>query len=237
MIGGTETYGKFVADPFPALVEVRTGLRTINLGCVNAGPDAFLNEPVVFDIAAHAQVTVLQVMGAQNLTNRFYAVHPRRNDRFLRADPRLRAMFPDVDFTEFHFTRHMLRALRAAGPERFEIVADELRSAWVQRMSRLARRLGDRVILLWLADRSPGQSAKATDALSDPILVDAEMVAAVRIHVADYVEVVSSPAARSAGVAGMCFAPLDRLAAAEVPGPAVHRDAAAALAPHLLRLV
>ena len=32
VLGGTETYGKFVADPYPALVEQMTGLRMVNLG-------------------------------------------------------------------------------------------------------------------------------------------------------------------------------------------------------------
>ena len=70
VLGGTETYGKFVADPYPALVEQMTGLRMVNLGCINAGPDVFLNEPAVIEIAALARATVVQVLGAQNLTNR-----------------------------------------------------------------------------------------------------------------------------------------------------------------------
>ncbi len=52
VIGGTETYGKFVPDPYPALIEARMGLQMVNLGCLNAGPDVFLNEPEVFAIAA-----------------------------------------------------------------------------------------------------------------------------------------------------------------------------------------
>ena len=43
----------------------------------------FVNEPTVIDICSKALVTVVQLMGAQNTSNRFYAVHPRRNDRFL----------------------------------------------------------------------------------------------------------------------------------------------------------
>ncbi len=36
-------------------------------------------------------------MGAQNLSNRFYAVHPRRNDRFLRASTLMKTIFREVD--------------------------------------------------------------------------------------------------------------------------------------------
>ncbi len=235
VIGGTETYGKFVAAPYPALLEAATGIAVVNLGCVNAGPDAFLNEPAIFDIAAGARITVVQVLGAQNLSNRFYAVHPRRNDRFLRASPALQAMYPEVDFTEFHFTRHMLRSLRATGPQRFDVLADELRTAWLHRMTSLVARLG-KVTLLWLSDRPPPTAAEAAEAPCDPFLVDATMLGALRSLAADYVEVVTSRAARAEGVAGMAFSPLERLAAAELPGPAIHRDVAAALAPRLRRL-
>ena len=63
VFGGTETYGKFVADPYPTLVEAATGIVMVNLGCVNAGPDVYLNEPAVPAIAAGARVAVLQVPG------------------------------------------------------------------------------------------------------------------------------------------------------------------------------
>ena len=237
VIGGTETYGKFVADPYPALVEAGTGLQMVNLGCVNAGPDVFLNEPEIVQICAGAAVTVVQVMGAHNLTNAFYSVHPRRNDRFLRAAPPLQAMFPEVDFTEFHFTRHLLRALQAVSIERFAVVTDELRVAWVCRMTDLLARIGGKVVLLWLADRPPACDRQGRDRLHDPILVDAGMIGALKDGYAEYVEVVVSAQARADGVAGMSFAPLDRPAAAEVPGPAVHREVAAALAPRLMRLL
>jgi hypothetical protein len=237
VIGGTETYGKFVADPYPALLEAETGLHTVNLGCFNAGPDVFLHEPEVFEIAAAAAVTVVQVMGAQNLTNRFYTVHPRRNDRFLRASADLLAMYPEVDFTEFHFTRHLLRTLRSVSANRFEVVAEELRAGWVRRMRELLSRIGGKVILLWQADRPPPRHRQSRYRLRDPILVDAEMIGALKSGFVDYVEVVVSIRARARGVSGMVFGPLERPAAARLPGPAVHREVASALVPRVLRLL
>ena len=159
-LGGAETYGKYVPDPFPDLVEEEVGFAAINLGCVNAGPDVYLAEPEVIRIAQGAEAVVLQIMGAANLTNRFYSVHPRRNDRFIAATPQLRALFREVDFTEFHFTRHMLTALEAVSKERFEIVAEELRQTWVQRMTDLLGQLPDRTVLLWMAEASPQPMAE-----------------------------------------------------------------------------
>ena len=112
-LGGTETYGKFLAAPYPVLVEDALGLPAANFGQINAGVDVYLNDPGVTAAAANAAVAVVQVMGANNMSNRFYTVHPRRNDRFLRASATMQAVFRDVDFTEFHFTRHMLGALAA----------------------------------------------------------------------------------------------------------------------------
>lgn len=237
VLGGTETYGKYVPQPYPALVETETELRMVNLGCVNAGPDVYLNQPAVTQIAAGADVVVVQIVGAHNLTNRFYTVHPRRNDRFLSASGHLRSLFRDVEFTEFHFTRHMLMTLRAAAPDRFEVVADELRSAWVARMKQLLARLPTRVVLLWMAGHSPSDAMRQDGLFDEPTLVDDRMVAAIKPFASAYVEAVSTPAARACGLEGMAFSPLDAPAAAGLPGPAVHEEVARALVPVLQRLL
>ena len=237
VLGGTETYGKFVPLPFPDLIEQELGLPVANLGCMNAGPDVFLNEAAVMQIAAQASVTVVQILGAQNLSNRYYAVHPRRNDRFLGATPLLRTIFPRVDFTEFNFTRHMLMSLQSASADKFEVVAEELRAAWVTRMKLLLSRLGRRVILLWVSDQAPPSPARRVDLARNPLLIDSEMINAIRAPVAGYVEAVFSAAALSQGVEGMAFAPMEAPAAAGLPGPAAHREVADLLMPAIHRLI
>lgn len=237
VLGGSETYGKFVQDPFPDLIERDLGLPVANLGCMNAGPDVFLNEESITAIAAQACVTVVQLLGAQNLSNRYYAVHPRRNDRFLGATPLLRAIFPRVDFTEFNFTRHMLQALQHSSAERFEVVAEELRAAWVVRMKLLLARLAGPTILLWMADVAPPSPTRQVELARNPLLVDAEMVAVIRPSATGYVQVISSAQARAQGVEGMAFGPLDAPAAATVPGPLVHREVAEALLPLIHQLL
>ncbi len=233
-LGGTETYGKFVPVPYPALLEQRLGVPVINLGCVNAGPDVYLNDSAVLDVAAGAQVAMVQVVGAQNLTNRYYAVHPRRNDRFLSASPLMRQMFREVDFTEFHFTRHMLQSLQAVGPDRFEILAEELRAAWVQRMKALLTRLPRARVLVWLGDHPPLRAGLSPDLHRDPILVDAEMIAALMPYVSAYAEHVGGAVQSTAG---MVFAPMEEPAAQGLPGPAVHQALATTLAPVLQRFL
>jgi hypothetical protein len=169
VLGGTETYGKFLPLPYPALTEEATGIRMVNLGCVNAGLDVYLNEPVIPDILGRARVTVIQLMGAQNMSNRYYAVHPRRNDRFLRASGLLRTIYREVDFTEFNFTRHMLTTLQSISPQKFEVVVDELKAAWVARMSLLLDQARGKTVLLWMADRPPSATVAPGGSDAGPV--------------------------------------------------------------------
>ncbi|MEL6641461.1 MAG: DUF6473 family protein, partial [Pseudomonadota bacterium] len=92
-LGGTETFGKFIETPFPALIELELRHPCINFGCVNGGVDAFVNDPTIMEACKDADLTVVQIMGANNLSNRFFSVHPRRNDRFLRASTVLQAIY------------------------------------------------------------------------------------------------------------------------------------------------
>lgn len=229
VLGGTETYGRFVERPYPVLTEAATGLRMVNLGYLNAGVDVFLNDRAVMQLCAGARATVIQLLGAQNLTNGFYSVHPRRNDRFLAATPRLKRLFGDVDFTEFHFTRHLLAALQERSSERFAAVVAELQAAWMQRMERLLRAAGGRKILLWIGEEPPGDGGTPCAHAPDPLFVTRAMIEALRPVVAEVVEVVESAEARAAGTEGMVFAPEEESAAQSTTNLAVHRDVAAAL--------
>lgn len=236
-LGGTETYGKFVPEPFPALTEAATGIAAINLGCVQAGPDAYLNDPGSLELARQAAVTVVQVTGALNLSNRLYAVHPRRNDRFLQASSILQSLFREVDFTEFAFTRHLIQTLAAVSPDKFAIVVDELRTAWLARMGLLLERLSGPVVLLWIGSRPPPVDADL-DQISDHPLIHKGMIDALRPKVTDYVQVAASAVARAEGVRGMAFPPLlEEHAARGLPGATAHREAAAALTPVINALV
>lgn len=234
-LGSSETYGRFVVAPFPALIEENLGIPVANLGAPNAGPDVYLGDRGVIEVAADAHLAVLQVMGAQNMTNRYYTVHPRRNDRFVAATPLLRSMYRDVDFTEIHFTRHLIQTLWSRGPERFEPIAAELKSLWRERMTAILLRLPPRRILFWMADHVP--PVAADDPTAAPALVDRSMVTALRPHAAAYVEHIPSDAARADGLRSMRFLPGEERAVHEVPNAAIHQEAAESLLPAIERLL
>ncbi len=228
-IGGTETYGKFIQKPFVNLVEEVIGTNCVNLGYMNAGIDAFLAEPAALEIARLSQVTVVQIMGAQNMSNRYYRVHPRRNDRFIGASNMMKMVFNDIDFSEFHFTRHMLGTLCARAPDRYTMVRDELRMAWSARMKLLINTIGGKVVLLWVSDHPPETAMGPSGLGPDPLFVDRLMLEELRPLVADIVEVQFSTHALTDGLEGMCYSDMERVAAQKVPGPKAHAETAAAV--------
>lgn len=239
-LGGSETYGKFIKTPFPALVESNLGVNCINFGIPNAGIDVFANEAFLVETALGAEISVVQIVGAHNLANRFYSVHPRRNDRFISASALLSSIYPEVDFSEFHFTRHMLNILYGVSPERFAVVRHELQEAWMARMKLLLRRIRGKAVLLWLADHAPpnqADSQKNPAENTDPLFVTREMLDRLGTHAKDCVQVVVSAKALAAGTQGMVFSEMEASAAQRLVGPQAHGEAAKLLTDTLTHYV
>lgn len=235
VLGGSATFGKYVARPYPALVEAALGRPVANLGGLNAGPDFYLSDPAALDIAGRAQVAVVQVTGAEALSNPFYSVHSRRNDRFLVATPALRALFPQVDFTEIHFTRHLLQMLERSDPGACAQVITALKDTWLSRMRQLLARMPRRRVLLWLADAPPPDRALGLEPA--PPFIDRTMLDALRPEVDAAVVATPSPRARSLAPFDMTFPETEAALAAGLPGAAMHAEVAAALAPTLRSLM
>ena len=232
-LGGTETYGRFVETPYVTLLDSALELTCVNFGCMNAGVDVILHDPFLPDAARHADVAVLQVPCARNLSNRLYQVHPRRNDRFVSATAMMQSIFPDVDFAAFHFNKHMLSHLRSLSSDRYRIVEQELHEAWKARMSQLLERIQGRVLLMWLSDRRPED---AEQDWREPMHVTRDMIDHVTPLATDYIEIVLPDAVQSAGVEGMVFNEMEHPAAQEIMGPLGHRLVAEALAPVIEKL-
>lgn len=239
-IGGTETYGKYIESPFPSLVERDLRRTCVNFGCVNGGVDAFVNDPTIMAACHDADLTVVQIMGANFLSNRFYSVHPRRNDRFLRASTVLQAIYSDVDFSDFNYTRHMLGQLYRLSAERFEIVIAELREAWTARMKNMLGQIGPKVILLWFS-RKP-MTDKAWDIgpdplQADPLFITKSMMDELRPMALDMAECIPSDSALRQGTKGMIYPQIQMRAAAEMLGIACHQETSATLSERIRTLV
>ena len=235
VLGGTETYGKFIETPFPELAETHLGMPVVNFGCQNAGVDAFAHDSVILEAANDARAVVIQAMGAHNMSNRLYTVHPRRNDRFLNASSLLKAVYREVDFTEFHFTRHLLSTLKSIDKQRFEMVREELKQAWLARMKLLISNINRPVMLMWFADHYPPKLGEPDEA--DPMYIDVNMLDEIEPITAGLIEVVASSAAKQEGVLRMRFDPMDRAAAEEQLSVMAHEEAAERLTQSLAALL
>ena len=233
--GGTTTYGKYIQTPFCDRVEARLGVTCANFGSVNGGVDLLASDPFLRDVSTRASVSVIQITSPRNMSNRFYRVHPRRNDRFVQASEMLRAMYRDVDFAEFNFTNHMLQRLVTVSPDRFDPVLDELRLAWVARMRLVLSQISGKSVLLWASARRPEDRAVDIDA--DPAFVTRTMLDQITPMATHYVEVVSTDAAKAAGTEGMILGELDVPAASQMLGPHMHNDIATAVYPVLRNLI
>jgi hypothetical protein len=232
-LGGTETFGRFIAEPYPVLLAASLGRPVTNMGVSGAGLDVAQGDGAIQAAASTAAAIVLQVTGAQGLSNRLYTVHPRRNDRFVKASDILRTIYRDVDFTEFHFTRHMLDHLKAVSTDRFEVVRDELQAAWQMRMLRFLEAVTVPVHLLWLGRRDPHTPEPEHGLGEEPLFVTREMLTRVAAKAASLTVVEAEPEHAEPAKQGMVYAAGEAAAARSVPGPLAHRAACERLRPHL----
>ncbi|MES2914185.1 MAG: DUF6473 family protein [Pseudomonadota bacterium] len=237
VLGGSASFGKYVASPYADLLERALGRPVANLAALNAGPDLYLSDPATLEIATGATVAILQITGAEAVSNPLYSVHGRRNDRFLTATPALRALYPEVDLTEVHFTRHLLMVLRRTDGLRFRQVLRVLKANWLLRMRELLARLPQRRILLWLSDAPAPVLAEDLDPGFGPLLIDRSMIAALQADGGQLVEAVPSETAKAEGPAGMLFPEVEALQARCLPGQTAHAEIALHLTPMVRRLM
>jgi hypothetical protein len=236
-MGGAEVYGRFVERPFVSRLEETLGRTCVNLGSINAGLDSFVQDEELKLVARSADLTVLQVLSAQNISNQMYRVHPRRNDRFLEASDALCALYSDVDFTEFHFNKHLLTGLDACSADRFVAVRAELETAWVERMSQMIKELDGQVVLLWLRydlDRGTRSSSLLGQ---EPTMVEAAMIDALRGQVQAVIELPVQTAGAADDVDGMVLGQMDLPAAGHTIGPMEHMRIANAAAEGLRKVL
>jgi hypothetical protein len=207
VLGGSDAYGRHVEETFVDWAAEAAGMPVVNLGVHCGGLDVFARDAGLAKVVDGAAVVVIQAMSAANLSNRFYAVHPRRNDRFLRHAPALASLFPEVEFCDFSFTRHLLVGLRRASPDKCAIVARELGEAWAARMRTLLGRVGPRAVLLRIdgpADPELGP---------EPLMVDAACWEAVAAAADRVLRVDVSHALGADRLEGMVFGEFERRAA------------------------
>ena len=229
-IGGSETFGKFVESPFPKVLQDLSGVPVANLGQMYCGIDYPIGESAVLDICNGADATIIQLTCVQNMTNQYYSVHPRRNDRFLEASALLRSIYPDIDFTVIHFTGHLMHALYSRCPRRFNEIVSDLREEWVFRVHAQLERITNRVVLLWMASDQVGENPNFELMSNQPMFVQSEMLDALAAANCEFVKVIATQEEIAAGIDRMVFNAAEEPAAEQMLGPIVHQEVAKRLA-------
>ena len=236
-LGGSETYGRFVTEPWPAQLDRVVGMSTANWGTPGGGPSFYLKDPVVLEACSNARACVIAVMAGHVVSNRLYSVYNRRNLRLRGVSDMMRALYPEVEFDQFRFVHNMLMALYRISPERFAVVGLEIRSAWIARMRELLADIETRKILFWFSDSAPDDPWRMNPMIARdiaPAFVDRAMIDEIRPHVDIYVEYVASaeaaagpriPGRRPPAVARRC------------PSHTMHVEGAELLADPLSRLL
>ncbi|MEM9349683.1 MAG: DUF6473 family protein [Pseudomonadota bacterium] len=217
-LGASETVGPFLKRPFPQLVAEQLNMGCANLGVKNAGPDVFLNDPDILRVAKGARAVVIEIMGAANLSNAFYKVHPSRNDRFICAHDELYARAPGLDLVDVHFTGHLLKEIKSTASQVLPEVITELQACWVERMQALIAAVEAPVHLVRFVPPDKGDQETG--------YVETMMVTALARNVASITRVTPSLEARANGTSEMFFAPREAAIALHMHSAATHREAA-----------
>ncbi|WP_241481179.1 DUF6473 family protein [Ruegeria sp. ANG-S4] len=224
-IGGQETFGRFVEDPFPARLERLMQRRCLNFGSLFCGVDAVHSDDGLRELADRAEICVLQLPGLAGQNNRFYRVHARRNDRFVAPTQDLITLFPEADFTDIHFVRHLMNRLYSISGDRHAEVVDELRRNWVARLRGFLQSVSSQTVLLWL----DVQNGSLSEGPIEHEHVRAEMLDALRPFCADAITLTVRVAGDSDELEDLLFGTLQQPRAEFMLGPATHQKIADAL--------
>jgi len=192
-LGGDDTYGCHIEEPFPALIERISGVQAFNLGCVGSSLDVFTKHMEILRLCSYAGLVVIEIMGAEAISNRLYRVDERNTQNLLRASKYLKALYSEIDFAQIATISELLTILAQTSNDRLFFVRQELQLAWVARMRGLIRQISAPVILLWISDHEPFFAETGGTVFRDPLFVDRTMIENLRPEVVDIVEFVSLP--------------------------------------------
>ncbi len=232
VLGSCETFGKFVPTPYPALLSQSLETQCVNFSAHNAGPDFFLGDAALVHHCNQAVLNIVSVTGALNMSNRFFQVHPRHNDRYVGHSKPLTTLFRNLDSGDIHFTKHLMRELLAQDPFKFTIVVEELKQAWVARMVSLLKNIEGPKILLWVSDHVPHDVAIPGDdpgLTRAPLFVDQVMMDKISPYADQVAECVFNRHSMKKSRREMVYTEDETDAAAVLPGPQIHQKIAVAL--------
>jgi hypothetical protein len=148
-IGGAQTMGRFVQDPYPAQLSTALNVPCLNLGLGGAGP-RFALQPPVLELLQRSRLVVVQVFSGRSASNSRYdnTLSGRNNGRCVRTGK-----------TKLY--EEFLADLIALDDESLiRRIINETREDYAYSMNELARAITAPKVLLWLSHRKPDYTPK-----------------------------------------------------------------------------
>ena len=232
MLGGGETFGRFVQRPFAELVGDELPLGTVNLGLNGVGPTFYLRDTVLLDTCTRSKLCVMSVPHGYGVSNRLYSVLEHSNNQLKGVSETLLTLYPNINFQSFSSIQSMLQALYKENAANFKVVTIELRRAWVARMRELIETIAAPVILVWFSDKKPEEARfdgvfKGTG----PQMVDRVMLDRLQGYPETYLEYVASKDCVNQDCSDRVFNEGELSVARQYPGGDMHRQLAEILYP------
>lgn len=205
VLGAAQTFGCFCLQPYPGKLAERLGMPALNLGYSGAGPTFFLKQLALHDYINSSVFCILQVMSGRSISNSRFQndeglAHGRRRDTGEATTAE--AIFDEVIKGELarlplppRLARGVVKVTGLPLPAARRLVR-EARANWLRDFRALLATITVPKVLFWFSERRPTYTPRyhRQGALLGkyPHLVDASMLAALRPHVGDVVECVSS---------------------------------------------
>ncbi len=184
-VGAAQTFGRFVATPFPRLLSQALGIDVLNLGRGGSGPTYPLSQPALLEHINRARLVVVQVLSGRSQSNSAFQLA----DHGVVGVNTVTGAQMDAD----GFYSWLLGQDRdyARG------ILMETRERYVTAMSELLTAIEPPKILLWISTRRPDYEERWELPLARfygafPQFVNRAMVEQLRGRAHAYVECVSS---------------------------------------------
>lgn len=147
-IGAAQTFGRFVARPFPQQVSDLLQCDVLNLGRSGAGPEYYLERSVLMNRLHRADTVIVQAMSARSVTaGRFQA--RKNNNGVLKYVDGPMAGQSDLAQRAYQTLRE------TEGEDAFWLQVAAVQAQWVAYHQKLADAIPGEKVLLWLSEHAP----------------------------------------------------------------------------------
>lgn len=185
-LGAAQTFGAYVARPFPTQVGEQLGVDILNLSRGGVSPLFFSENPRIRQLIAGARAVVMHAISARMIpTSRFTSID-HMNLMCMRDDSDNRVVDSEVVWQN---------VLKTEPADNLRALVREARDAWVRSMQSIAECATGRTLLLWFSERKPQYDFRSDSLFGIfskfPQLIDQETVYAAKEHYGEYVEIVT----------------------------------------------